>query len=117
MKTMICKSFDVVEIPFPFIDSPKSKKRKALVISNQGSNAKNNATTMAMITSATHSKWDMDTFISNLKTAGLKKNCYIRFKIFTIDNYLIKNKSGELSQLDRTSFTENFQKYFLDIKY
>ena len=41
---MICKPYDVVEVPFPFIDSPKAKSRKALVISRETFNKNNNAT-------------------------------------------------------------------------
>ena len=98
---MICKPFDVVEVPFPFIDSPKSKFRKALVISKSAFN-KNNATSiLAMITSATHSKWYGDIIITDLKKAGLKKNCFIRLKLFTIQNSLIKRRVGLLGLKDK----------------
>lgn len=43
---MICKPYDVVEVPFPFIDSPKSKSRKALVISAESFNRNNKATVL-----------------------------------------------------------------------
>ncbi len=98
---MICKPFDIVEVPFPFIDSPKAKSRKAVVLSRETFNLKNNATTLAMITSATHSEWFKDVSIKNLKKAGLKKKCVVRFKLFTIQNNLIKKKVGSLSSLDR----------------
>jgi mRNA interferase MazF len=98
---MICKPYDVVEVPFPFIDSPKAKSRKALVISREAFNKNNNATVLAMITSASNSKWFKDVPVTDLKKAGLKKPCFIRFKLFTIQNDLIKNKVGSLSTLDK----------------
>jgi mRNA interferase MazF len=101
VKTMICKPFDVVEVPFPFIDSPKAKSRKAVVLSRETFNRNNNATTLAMITSATNSEWFKDVSIKDLKKAGLKKECVVRFKLFTIQNDLIKKKVGSLSSLDR----------------
>ncbi len=103
---MICKPFDVVEVPFPFIDSPKAKSRKALVISREAFNKNNDATILAMITSATHSKWYKDVPISDLKKAGLKKPCYIRFKLFTIQSNLIKRKIGTLTSLDKDEVRE-----------
>jgi mRNA interferase MazF len=98
---MICKPFDVVEVPFPFIDSPKAKTRKAVVLSREEFNRNNSATTLAMITSATNSTWDKDAPVTDLVTAGLKKDCCVRFKLFTIQNDLIKNKVGTLSDEDK----------------
>lgn len=109
---MICKPFDVVEVPFPFIDSPKTKSRKALVISSKDFNDKNNATTLAMITSATNSLWYQDTPVSNLQMAGLKKDCCIRFKIFTIQNELIKDKVGSLSEQDQELVSQRLSEVF-----
>jgi mRNA interferase MazF len=104
--TMICKPYDVVEVPFPFIDSPKAKVRKALVISRETFNRNNSATVLAMITSATNSKWFKDVSVSDLKKAGLNKPCFVRFKLFTIQNDLIKNKVGSLSISDKSEVSE-----------
>jgi mRNA interferase MazF len=101
VKTMIYKPYDVVEVPFPFIDSPKVKTRKAVVLTREEFNKNNSATTLAMITSATNSTWDKDTPVTDLNIAGLKKNCCVRLKLFTIQNDLIKNKVGTLSDQDK----------------
>lgn len=103
---MICKPYDVVEVPFPFIDSPKSKSRKALVISRETFNKSNNATVLAMITSASNSKWFKDVSVTDLKKAGLKKPCLVRFKLFTIQNDLIKKRVGALSLIDKNEVSE-----------
>ena len=100
---MICKAFDVVEVPFPFIDSHQQKLRKALVISRERFNKNNKASILAMITSADHSKWYQDVIITDLKKAGLKKSCFVRFKLFTIPNSLIQGKAGSLSLKDKNS--------------
>lgn len=103
---MICKPYDVVEVPFPFIDSPKAKSRKALVLSRETFNKNNSATVLAMITSATNSKWFKDVSVTDLKKAGLKKPCFVRFKLFTIQNNLIKRKVGALSSFDKSEVSE-----------
>ena len=102
---MICNQFDVVEVPFPFIDDLKiSKKRKALVVSQEEFNTKNGATILCMITSATNSEWLGDIIIHNLKQAGLSKHCVIRFKLFTLQNNLILNICGHLSKADQDNY-------------
>ena len=93
--------FDVVEVPFPFSDLPKSKKRKALVLSTTEFNQKNGNSILMMITSGKMSDWFLDVEIENWNEAGLKKPCIARMKFFTLDNGLILSKSGELNEKDR----------------
>ena len=109
---MICKSYDIVEVPFPFIDSPKTKSRKALVVSGELFNTNNNATVLVMITSANSSTWFEDVLISDLKKAGLRKSCFVRFKFFTIQNNLIKKKTGVLSATDKSKVSDKLSKIF-----
>jgi len=96
----IYEPFDVVEVPFPFTDIPRSKMRKALVLSSRGHNEANQATTLLMITSAHNSQWKGDVSISNWQDVGLRKPCLVRLKFFTADNKLLKNKIGRLSKSD-----------------
>jgi mRNA interferase MazF len=104
--TMICKPFEVVNVPFPFTDRPLSKIRKALVLSSEIHNEKNGATILCMITSAERSNWLGDLKIINWEKAGLKKPCIIRLKLFTLDNTLIIEKKGDLQTKDRIEFKE-----------
>lgn len=97
----IYKKWNVVEVPFPFTESEKTKRRKALVLSNQEFNEKNNACILAMITSAEKSRWFGDVSVSDLEVAGLKKKCVIRFKFFTLDKNLIIGTVGALSVKDQ----------------
>ena len=97
---MVCEQFDVVVVPFPFSDLPKSKKRKALVISNKKFNQANDTSILLMITSAEKSKWLNDVKVSDLSQAGLKKDCVVRLKSFTLDNGLLLDRCGHLSAKD-----------------
>ncbi|MBP7583196.1 MAG: type II toxin-antitoxin system PemK/MazF family toxin [Spirochaetes bacterium] len=106
----IYKPFDVVEVPFPFSDLPKSKRRKALVISSTEFNERNGATILMMITSATHSTWLHDVPITRYAESGLKKPCVARMKLFTLDNGLILQKSGELAETDISEIEKAFRK-------
>ena len=98
---MTFKPFDVVELPFPFSDLSSAKRRKALVLSTEEFNSKNNATTVLMITSRANSEWAGDVQLKDWAKAGLKKPCYVRLKIFTADNNIFINKVGSLSLADR----------------
>jgi len=106
----ICKPFDVVEVPFPFSDIPRSKRRKALVISSVEFNERNGASILMMITSATHSAWLHDVPIDRFRDAGLKKPCVARMKLFTLDNGLIIRRSGALSESDRNQILAAMKK-------
>ena len=101
MTTTIYDTFDVVEVPFPFSDLPKSKVRKALVLTPKSMNEPNGATTLMMITSRKNSQWVGDIGLTKWSDAGLKKPCYVRLKFFTPDNKLIIKKVGELGAKDR----------------
>ena len=56
-----------------------------------------------MITSAVHAPWPGDTRLADLTSAGLRKPCLVRLKIFTLDNRLIERQIGQLARADRTS--------------
>ncbi len=105
---MTFERFDVVKVPFPFTDKQVTKTRPALVISGKDFNVSVGQSVMAMITSAKSSTWLFDTDITDLTAAGLPVPCFIRMKLFTIDNQLVINKLGRLSQRDSVEFEKNF---------
>ncbi|TVQ78791.1 MAG: type II toxin-antitoxin system PemK/MazF family toxin [Bradymonadales bacterium] len=106
---MIFDQFDVVVVPFPFSDGPKSKRRKALVISNQKFNKANKNTILLMITSAVKSHWTFDVSIKNLDQAGLSKKCVVRMKSFTLDNALLLERCGRLSSNDASNVLKSWK--------
>ena len=100
--------FDVVLVPFPFIDTAEFKQRPALIISSANLfNHDAGAAVMAMITSATHTPWPLDIAISDLQDAGLPVQSIIRMKLFTLDERLILKKLGRLNQKDQKVFVKN----------
>ncbi|MGA2974378.1 MAG: type II toxin-antitoxin system PemK/MazF family toxin [Spirochaetia bacterium] len=108
----IYEPFTVVDVPFPFIDSLRQKSRPALVLSSSAFQKSNGALVLAMITSAERSSWKFDTALADWRMAGLKKNCVIRWKLFTLDAALIRGLRGHLSDRDRGRVRESFEKVF-----
>ena len=97
---MTCEPWDVVVVPFPFTDSPASKRRPALVLSSSAFNRVSGHSLMAQITKAKQSSWPGDLRIQNVE-AGLPEECIVRMRLFTIDNRLIQKRTGRLSAADR----------------
>ncbi len=97
---MTCEAWDVVSVPFPFTDSPQTKRRPALVLSSRAFNESGHAV-LAMITSAMHPAWSTDTPIRELQTAGLHRPCCVRLKLFTLDTRLLVATLGRLAEPER----------------
>jgi mRNA interferase MazF len=98
---MIYKKFDIVVVPFPFVDSPLSKPRPAIVLSSEDFQRRNAHVHLGMITTAHNTKWKDDIFLSDLSTTGLSVTSFFRPKIFTLPESLLRKKIGEVSQKDR----------------
>jgi mRNA interferase MazF len=109
---MICDRYDVVVVPFPFVDRPEVKRRPAVVISNQRFN-KSNHTILAMITTKTDPAWPGDSPIDDYADAGLRLSCLVRFKFFTLDNRLLRKKIGRLSKRDSNRVAEHLYAYLV----
>lgn len=108
---MTYRLWDVVVIPFPFVDSTQSKPRPVLVLSSNSFAEENNHLVGTMITSATHDPWAGDTPIKDLTSAGLKKESIIRLKLFTLDLQLNPRKIGGLSLEDQREFQRKQRTY------
>ncbi len=98
---MICSPFDIVDVPFPFSDMLRSKRRKALVLSDAIFNQQNASSLLMMITSAGRSAWHLDVPLEHWRQAGLRKPCLARMKLFTLDNRLILRTVGCLAAEDQ----------------
>jgi mRNA interferase MazF len=96
---VICEPFDLVAVSFPFVDGPGTKRRPALVISQQAFNAQGH-TVLVMVTTRDHTPWPGDAEIVHFQEAGLSLPCRVRLKIFTLDNRLIVRKIGHLAPPD-----------------
>jgi mRNA interferase MazF len=97
---MICERFEVVVVPFPFVDAARSKPRPALVLSNDRFNRQNGHSVLAMITRATHTQWPSDHAIEDLRPTGLRDASVVRFKVFTLDNRILERRIGRLGDGD-----------------
>ncbi|MBW2634867.1 MAG: type II toxin-antitoxin system PemK/MazF family toxin [Deltaproteobacteria bacterium] len=104
--------FDIVVVPFPFVDKPVSKKRPALVLSNIDFNAAGYAI-LSMITTKQHPAWPGDTQITNIAACGLRSPCLVRLKLFTLDNRLILRKIGRLGETDAFQVTKYLRSFLI----
>lgn len=108
---MTYKAFDIVIVPFPFVDSHEAKVRPALVLSTNTAH-KTDTIVLAMITSAQHTKKQHDTPIAHLAETGLSAQSIIRMKIFSLDTYIIYKKIGTLHANDQRICKKNFRQLF-----
>ena len=92
-------TFDVVIVPFPFTDRLVVKRRPAVVVSSTEFNKAHERKILAMVTSAT-ARWESDLALQDWRQAGLHVSCWVRFKLFTLDEDLILRKAGTLSMRD-----------------
>jgi mRNA interferase MazF len=112
---MICDTFAIVRVPFPFVEQAKQQYRPALVVSSYRFNSEHNVSVCATITRAQANPWVSDVPIENWSAAGLNAACYIRFKIFSLDNTLIEKQLGALPDATRHTFKEQWERYFRNI--
>lgn len=93
--------FDVVVVPFPFIETAGSKLRPALVLSDaQSFNSPMRKAVLAMITTSNRFPWSLDISIDDLQSTGLRSPSIVRMKLFTLENRSIVRQIGTLSKND-----------------
>ena len=98
---MTFERFTVVRVPFPFTDRTATKNRPALVLSDATVfNSITGHSVMAMITSANNAPWPLDCPLEDLAAAGLPSPSKVRFKLFTLDDRLVRSELGRLAQVD-----------------
>jgi len=99
---MTFERYAVVRVPFPFTDRAATKNRPALVLSAADAfNTPAGHAVMAMITSQVHAPWPLDCPIADLASAGLPSASKVRFKLFTLDQRLVRGSLGRLSPADQ----------------
>ena len=110
---MIYEPFDVVVVPFPFTNSANTKRRPALVLSQNKSFGKEiEHTVLAMITSLKNDSWPLDRQIKNKRQSGLSAPSVVRMKLFTLDNRFILRKIGHLSKSDQNQIKKSLSQLF-----
>ncbi len=103
---------DVVVVPFPFVESSGSRRRPALVLSVPEFNHAGHSV-LAMITTRSHAPWPGDVTLTQRKTAGLKVDCRVRLKLFTLDNRLISRRIGRLGDDDLRAVAASLSDHLL----
>lgn len=98
---MICDLGDVIVVSFPFVDVAAEKRRPSLVLSRKSFNQANGHSICAMITTAARTRWQSDVDIDDLRAAGLRRPCVVRWKLFTLPNEIILKRAGAMGALDR----------------
>ena len=91
---------DLVEVPFPFIESGLAKLRPALILSTPDFQLESGACILAMVTSAERSRWQNDCVLEAWSEAGLQKPSIVRWTVFTLDDSLIVRRRGRLKDND-----------------
>ncbi len=92
--------WQVVVVPYPFVERGGTKRRPALAIGSEGFAPSGHAL-LAMITTAVRRPWPGDTELLDHRDAGLRRPCIVRLKLFTLDRRLIRRTVGRLSERDR----------------
>jgi len=110
---VICERYETIVVPFPFSDIPVLKRRPAVILSGRRFNDVNNATVVAMITTAKASSWPSDILLTDLASANLPQPCLVRWRLATIPNALILRKLGALGVIDRLACEREFANIML----
>ena len=92
--------FDVILVLFPFSERKGTKQRPAVVLCDSAFNAAHRHSIVAMVTTASVTKWPSDIPIGDYRKAGLLSPCVARAKVFTISDDLVIGRVGTLVQED-----------------
>ena len=111
---MIFKAFDIVVVPFPFTDRDATKRRPALVVSNELFNQQHDNLILAMITTTTDKDWPSDVSLTHWQEAGLKIACHLRSKLFTLHQNLVLKTAERLTSRD-VKFVQVVLAKFIDV--
>jgi len=104
------KQGDIVIVPFPFTDLSDSKKRPALVISNESFNKERNIMLIAVSTKKGVSKHAKTLFQDNLQEGVLNKDSFLRFhNMFVLEKRIVIKKVAKL----KNDYLEEVKKRFI----
>jgi mRNA interferase MazF len=96
------ETWDIVRVPFPYVERPVRQRRPALVIAARDAEEGPALLWLAMITSAANRGWSGDVTISDLSEAGLPVPSVVRpAKLATIEER-DADRLGRLPTSDRS---------------
>ena len=68
-----------------------------------------------MITTQAHAAWRGDVPLADSGAAGLRHDCIVRLKLFTLDNRLILRRIGRLAPSDRAAVAREITSLLLPV--
>lgn len=96
--------WDVVAVPFPFVEGDEAKHRPAVIVSANDLADRHRLYWLVMITSAAQGQWRDDIAIDDPKSVGLNVPCVIRpSKIATANEARISRRIGTLPARTRNA--------------
>jgi mRNA interferase MazF len=106
------RRWDVVAVPYPFIEGDESKRRPALIVSSEALNASHGVFWVAMITTAKAGKRPDDIAITDYRQAGLPESCVIRVsRLATLSDVHVAYRLGTITARDRRAVTGLLRRY------
>ena len=101
--------WDVIVVPFPYVDRLAERRRPALVISSRRL-APFGVLWVAMITSADNAPWSCDVAVGNLERAGLPAPSVVRpAKIACIEPARVLRRAGTLDRATAAKVAERLR--------
>jgi mRNA interferase MazF len=97
----IFETWDIVKVPFPYIERPVRQSRPALVVAANDVGAEHDLLWLAMITSAANRGWIGDVVISDLDAARLPIPSVVRPAKLTTAEARDAQHLGKLAVADR----------------
>ncbi|HEY1797788.1 MAG TPA: type II toxin-antitoxin system PemK/MazF family toxin [Stellaceae bacterium] len=95
--------WDIIRVPFPYVERLVRQRRPALVLAGNGPDDRYDLLWIAMITSAANRGWDGDVVVSDLTEAGLPIPSVVRpAKLATIEAR-DADRLGSLPSADRAA--------------
>jgi mRNA interferase MazF len=106
------RRWDVVAVPYPFIEGEEIKRRPALVVSGDGLNTKHGVYWLAMVTTAKAGKQMEDIPVTDHRRAGLPEDCVVRTKrLVTLGEAQISHRLGSITAKNRNAVARLLKKY------
>jgi len=98
---------DVVLVRFPFTNQQGSKRRPAVVVSNQSYNQQKPDVILAAITSQVRTPLGFgEAMIQDWQDAGLLKPSVLKPVVVTVEKAMLAKTLGQLSQSDQQALRE-----------
>ena len=109
---MTYRRWDVVVVPYPFIDVGEVKNRPALIVSSDALHQPHGVYWIVMITTARAGQQREDIAITDRARVGLSEDCVIRVKRLTaLSESQISRRLGAISTRDRNAVAALLKKY------